>query len=133
MIFGDRTAPDTWTDYFGIAPTMYVEKGKPFLLLSGKQSTWGGKSNIWGYSTRGIITDNVLTPHFNHIIAKLKLPRPDLKEFIEENQLTFWFSCYWVNSTHDRVPVVEPHIEDVITQSGVLCLLMNITDGASRA
>jgi len=113
-ISGDRVAPEYWTRYSGIEPDFYVEKGRQFVTPVGKLSAGIGKSNIWGYSSRGIIRDDTLGPHLGYLISKLKLPRPDLKVRLEADMLNFRFSCFWVKFTHDRIPIIEPHLEKVI-------------------
>lgn len=118
MIFGDDTVPEYWTTYFGLEPTFYMRKGEPFVLPSGRQSTWPGKSNMWGYSTEDIIREDLLDPHLNYLISKLSLPRPDLKAFLTAHQLKFRFSCFWANFTGDRIPFVEPRIKEIIEESG---------------
>jgi hypothetical protein len=122
-ISGYQCPPEYWTNFFGVMPTFYVEKGVPFVTPSGKQSTGIGKSNIWGCSTKGIITADVLNPHLSYLISQLKLPRQELKTRLEGNQSIFRLTCFWANFTHDRVPIIEKDLEDVVNNSGGVVLI----------
>jgi len=118
IIGGDRIAPEYWSSYFGLAPTVFVEKGKHFITPIGRPSHSPGRINVWGYSTKSIINSHLVAPHLEHLISKLGLPRPDLKSLIEANDLRFFVSCYWWNPAGDRIPVVDSELDAVIRQSG---------------
>jgi len=118
IIGGDNIGSEYWNAYFGVSPTTIVEKGKPFVTPSGRRSTSLGWTNIWSYSTKHIISADSLTPHLAYLIATLNLPRPDLKVLIEANNLKCLFSCYWMDSTPDRVPTVDGNLADIINKSG---------------
>jgi hypothetical protein len=119
VIRGDRIGPEYWNAYFGICPNAhFVEKGKHWITRSGKQSSSPGQSNVWGYSTKGVMTNDFLAPHLLHLISVLGLPRPDLKSLIEDKRLAFQVSCFWWNPAKTRVTVIEPNLEDIINKSG---------------
>ncbi len=118
IIGGDQMTHNYWNKYFGFIPNIVVEKGKHFITPAGKQSSSLGRTNIWGYSTKNIIFNSLITPHLEHLILKLCLPRPDIKSFIEANDLRFYVSCYWWNPEGDRIPVIDPQLDAMIRQSG---------------
>lgn len=122
-ISGDQLQLEHWTRYFDIEPTFFVEKDKRFITPTGKLSSGIGKTNIWGFSTKGIILDDALTPHLNYLISHLQLPRPDLKARLDTDHLTFRFTCFWANFTHDRIPVIEGEVEKIINESGGILLI----------
>ena len=122
-VSGDRLSPEYWTDYFGVEPTFYVEKGKPFVTPAGKLSAGIGQSNIWGYSTKGIVDDDELDPHLRSAISNLNLPRADLKKIVEENGVSLRFSCYWANFGGNRVPHIDDRLKEVVSESGGTVLI----------
>ncbi len=122
-ISGESLTTDYWTNYFGVTPKFHVNKGEKFTTPSGKKSDEIGISNIWGYSTKGIIKDDSLIEHLNYMITILKLPRSDLDYLLKSNNCIFRFVCFWANFTQDRVPVISSEIEKTIKNSGGIILI----------
>ena len=118
LISGNEIPTRYWNDYFNLEPTTFVEDGKTCILPSGKTSSCLGRTNLWGYSTGNIITNDLLEPHIEWLVEQLKLPRDGFREIIEENKLRFRIFCYWTNFSGDRVPFVGKAIEDIIAVSG---------------
>lgn len=73
---------------------------------------------VWGVRSKGKIESALLEPHLRFLIARLQLPRADLRTLIEQQKATVRFFCYWRNEHGDRVPEVPDDIRAIMDALG---------------
>jgi hypothetical protein len=117
-IIGDEIAPDFWTQYFGVVPTIEVVKGNLFKTPSGSMSSTPGRTGVWAYSSKNIVHDDILDPHIRFLVNCLKLPRTDLPNLLVEKKAKSRLSCFWSNYRGDRVPTIDDALRQIVELSG---------------
>jgi hypothetical protein len=118
-IYQDVEPPEFWTEYFGMVPSTAGVKGQPRLTRSGQTSAFPRRQGIWSVSSKDAVTNDELTPHLRYLVARLGLPRADLRTQLERQGAHARFFCYWVNETGDRVPDVPDEIREMAGAMGV--------------
>ncbi|WP_321791685.1 DUF4279 domain-containing protein [Caballeronia sp. J97] len=117
-IMGDSVRPEFWTRYFGVRPDTAIEKGKPFVTPSGRESRSPGRVGLWGVQSRGTVESNELEPHLRYLIKRLNLTRGDLRATLDRESVQIRFYCYWRNESGDRVPHVPDDIRAMMEAIG---------------
>ncbi|WP_235442751.1 DUF4279 domain-containing protein [Caballeronia mineralivorans] len=118
IISSDGTAPEVWTDYFGVSPSRTITKGQPYLLPSGRLSERLGKLDLWALESKPAAHGDQLEPHLRYLIERLALPRTGLRELVERLGARMRFFCYWSNESGDRVPDVPEDIKAMMKALG---------------
>ncbi|MFM0738488.1 DUF4279 domain-containing protein [Paraburkholderia xenovorans] len=118
LITGDTVLPEFWTEYFGVAPSMSIVKGRPFILPSGRTSQSLGITGLWRFSSERAVESDQLTPHFQYLVTRLALPRDGLRELVQEAGAQVRLSCFWFNPSGQRAPDVPDDIQQLMESLG---------------
>lgn len=76
------------------------------------------RTGVWGISSKGKVQSDLLEPHLRSLIERLRLPRADLREVIEQQGGIVRFFCFWVNESGDRVPDIPDDIRTMMEAMG---------------
>lgn len=117
-ISGDAVVPDFWTSYFRVVPDTAVMKGDPIRDPTGQGRALTRRTGVWGIRSKAAVDSDQLEPHLRYLIARLGLPRGDLRELVERAGARMRFFCYWDNEKGDRVPDVPADIRTLMESLG---------------
>ena len=101
-ISGDQVVPEFWTKYFCVDPDVARKKGEPFTTRHGQILT--NRTGVWGIHSKSAVESDLLEPHLRYLIARLGLPRVDLREHVERTGAWMRFFCYWRNKKNNHKP-----------------------------
>ncbi|WP_235516581.1 DUF4279 domain-containing protein [Caballeronia cordobensis] len=117
-ISGDAVIPQVWTRYFQHDPDIAVAKGDAINDPTGEGRDLRRRTGVWGISSKGKVQSDLLEPHLRSLIERLRLPRADLREVIEQQGGIVRFFCFWVNESGDRVPDIPDDIRTMMEAMG---------------
>ncbi|WP_061162273.1 DUF4279 domain-containing protein [Caballeronia temeraria] len=117
-ISGDTLSPDFWSQYFGVEPDITIVKGQPFITPSGRPSQVPGRVGLWGVESKAAVQSDCLEAHLRYLVDRLRLPRTDLRQLLEDRAVGMRFFCYWDNETGNRAPDVPDDIRAMMEALG---------------
>ncbi|MCC8396239.1 DUF4279 domain-containing protein [Paraburkholderia sp. MMS20-SJTR3] len=117
-VTGESLRPEFWSAYFGVVPDFSAVKGERFTTPSGQLSSVPGRTGVWAVRSEIVIRSDTLEPHLRYLLARLRLPRSDLRQVLADNGARMRFLCYWDNESGDRVPDVPADIRVMVAAMG---------------
>ncbi|MBU9259112.1 DUF4279 domain-containing protein [Burkholderia multivorans] len=117
-ISGDRVVPSFWTHYFHVVPDTEVTKGERVNDPTGQGRLIQRRTSVWAVRSDAAVQSDQLEPHLRYLIKHLALPRPDLRELIENAGARVRIRCYWDNESGERVPDVPNDIRALVESIG---------------
>lgn len=117
-ISGTTVQPAFWTKYFGLSPDIAITKGDPISDPTGQNRAMTRRTGVWGIESKRHVDSDSLEPHLRHLVERLALPRPDLRQHVEEAGARMRFFCYWDNESGHRVPDVPNDIRAMMEAMG---------------
>ncbi|GAB7525582.1 DUF4279 domain-containing protein [Paraburkholderia sp. 2C] len=118
-ISGDQVLPNSWTDYFGVAPDLAISKGDPIPDPTGQGRNLTRRTGVWSVSSKDKIVGDELEPHLRYLIERLELPRDDFRKRVDRENASVRLFCYWYNDTGNRVPHIPDDIRNLCEIEGI--------------
>jgi hypothetical protein len=118
-ISGDQVLPNSWTDYFDVAPDLAISKGDPIPDPTGKARSLTRRTGVWSISSEGKIVSDELEPHLCYLIERLELPKEGFRNRVAQGGASVRLFCYWYNDTGNRMPHIPDDIRRLCEKEGI--------------
>jgi hypothetical protein len=76
------------------------------------------RSGYWAISRKHAVQNDLLDHHIRYLVSRVGLPRYDLRSALIDTKATMRIFCYWDNYSGNRVPMIDPELDSIVTASG---------------
>lgn len=114
-ISGDNVDPEFWSEYFGVNPDIHIRKGDTYFV---RERILHRRTGVWSVSTKGKVDADNALQHAYYAMSLLDLPRHNIKNLLQENEITMSF-FYYVNSQNKNDLAIPDGVKIMLDSCGI--------------